>query len=46
MSANFIPDLKLHLQSTDYGNFLASVPSPLQVAMPLNFSSIVAEAAE
>ena len=28
---NSFPDLKLHLQSTDYGNFLASVPSPLQV---------------
>ena len=27
-----IPDLKLHLQSTDYGNFLANVPSPLQVS--------------
>ena len=26
-------DLKLHLQSTDYGNFLASVPSPLQVSV-------------
>ena len=27
-----VPDLKLHLQSTDYGNFLANVPSPLQVS--------------
>ena len=27
------PDLKLHLQSTDYGNFLANVPSPLQVSV-------------
>ena len=26
-------DLKLHLQSTDYGNFLANVPSPLQVSV-------------
>ncbi len=28
-----LEDLKLHLQSTDYGNFLANVPSPLQVAV-------------
>ncbi|XP_055347091.1 V-type proton ATPase subunit d-like [Paramacrobiotus metropolitanus] len=28
-----IDDLKLHLQSTDYGNFLANEPSPLQVAV-------------
>jgi len=27
-----LDDLKLHLQSTDYGNFLANVPSPLQVS--------------
>lgn len=25
--------MKLHLQSTDYGNFLANVPSPLQVSV-------------
>jgi len=25
-------DLKLHLQSTDYGNFLANEPSPLSVS--------------
>merc|ERR1712037_924747 len=28
-----LEDLKLHLQSTDYGNFLANVPSPLQVSV-------------
>ena len=28
-----LSDLKLHLQSTDYGNFLANVPSPLQVSV-------------
>jgi len=27
-----IVDLKLHLQSTDYGNFLANEASPLAVA--------------
>ena len=27
-----IEDLKLHLQSTDYGNFLANEPSPITVA--------------
>lgn len=27
------PDLKLHLQSTDYGNFLANEPSPLTVSV-------------
>ena len=32
MFASF-SDLKLHLQSTDYGNFLANVPSPLQVSV-------------
>ena len=26
-------DLKLHLQSTDYGGFLSTVPSPLQVSV-------------
>lgn len=26
-------DLKLHLQSTDYGNFLANEPSPLTVSV-------------
>lgn len=26
-------DLKLHLQSTDYGNFLANEPSPIQVSV-------------
>lgn len=26
-------DLKLHLQSTDYGNFLANEPSPLAVSV-------------
>lgn len=26
-------DIKLHLQSTDYGNFLANEPSPLQVSV-------------
>lgn len=31
--SSFILDLKLHLQSTDYGNFLANVPSPLQVSV-------------
>ena len=25
-------DIKLHLQSTDYGSFLSNVPSPLQVS--------------
>ena len=35
-----LEDLKLHLQSTDYGNFLASVPSPLQVtAWPIGTNS-------
>ena len=29
----FISDLKLHLQSTDYGNFLANEPSPLTVSV-------------
>jgi hypothetical protein len=29
----FFLDLKLHLQSTDYGNFLGNVPSPLQVSV-------------
>ena len=28
----FFTDIKLHLQSTDYGNFLSNVPSPLQVS--------------
>ena len=28
----FYTDLKLHLQSTDYGNFLANEPSPLTVS--------------
>ena len=28
-----LPDLKLHLQSTDYGNFLANEPSPLNVTV-------------
>ncbi|GLH09713.1 V-type proton ATPase subunit [Gryllus bimaculatus] len=28
-----LDDLKLHLQSTDYGNFLANEPSPLQVSV-------------
>ena len=28
----YLTDLKLHLQSTDYANFLANVPSPLQVS--------------
>jgi len=28
----FVLDLKLHLQSTDYGNFLANEASPLAVA--------------
>uniref|UniRef100_A0A803TMJ5 Uncharacterized protein n=1 Tax=Anolis carolinensis TaxID=28377 RepID=A0A803TMJ5_ANOCA len=27
------PDLKLHLQSTDYGNFLANEASPLTVSV-------------
>merc|ERR1712241_1249419 len=27
-----LDDIKLHLQSTDYGNFLSNVPSPLQVS--------------
>ena len=27
-----LTDLKLHLQSTDYANFLNNVPSPLQVS--------------
>ncbi|CAB4061245.1 ATPeV0D [Lepeophtheirus salmonis] len=27
-----LEDLKLHLQSTDYGNFLSNVPGPLQVS--------------
>lgn len=27
-----VSDLKLHLQSTDYGNFLANEPSPLSVS--------------
>ena len=30
---SLVVDLKLHLQSTDYGNFLANEPSPLQVAV-------------
>jgi V-type H+-transporting ATPase subunit d len=30
--ANISVDLKLHLQSTDYGNFLANEASPLAVA--------------
>ena len=29
----FLLDLKLHLQSTDYGNFLANEASPLQVSV-------------
>lgn len=29
----FVIDLKLHLQSTDYGNFLANEPSPLTVSV-------------
>ncbi|KAG8233194.1 hypothetical protein J437_LFUL008957 [Ladona fulva] len=28
-----LEDLKLHLQGTDYGNFLANEPSPLQVSV-------------
>ena len=28
-----LEDLKLHLQSTDYGNFLANEPSPLSVSV-------------
>ena len=28
-----LEDLKLHLASTDYGSFLANVPSPLQVSV-------------
>ncbi|TRY62112.1 hypothetical protein TCAL_04197 [Tigriopus californicus] len=28
-----LEDLKLHLQSTDYGNFLANVPSPMQTSV-------------
>merc|ERR1712055_1044627 len=28
-----LDDLKLHLQSTDYGNFLANEPTPLQVSV-------------
>ena len=28
-----VSDLKLHLQSTDYGNFLANEPSPLSVSV-------------
>jgi len=28
-----IPDLKLHLQSTDYSQFLANEPSPLAVSV-------------
>lgn len=28
-----IIDLKVHLQSTDYGNFLANEPSPLTVSI-------------
>lgn len=28
----FYLDLKLHLQGTDYGNFLANEASPIQVA--------------
>jgi V-type H+-transporting ATPase subunit d len=29
----FCADLKLHLQSTDYGQFLANEPSPLAVSV-------------
>lgn len=29
----FSPDLKLHLQSTDYGSFLANEASPLTVSV-------------
>lgn len=29
----YISDLKLHLQSTDYGNFLANEASPLTVSV-------------
>lgn len=29
----YLPDLKLHLQSTDYGNFLANEPLPLSVSV-------------
>ena len=28
-----VADLKLHLQSTDFGNFLANEPSPLSVSV-------------
>ena len=33
ISFYFISDMKLHLQSTDYGNFLANEASPLQVSV-------------
>lgn len=29
----YITDLKLHLQGTDYGSFLANEPSPLAVSV-------------
>jgi len=31
--SRYISDLKLHLQGTDYGSFLANEPSPLQVSV-------------
>lgn len=31
-SLNLIPDLKLHLQTTDYGNFLANETGPLTIS--------------
>eukprot|EP00094_Tigriopus_californicus_P004356 TCALIF_04197-PA protein Name:"Similar to VhaAC39-1 V-type proton ATPase subunit d 1 (Drosophila melanogaster)" AED:0.20 eAED:0.20 QI:11/0/0/1/0.75/0.4/5/0/270 len=33
LSPDPLSDLKLHLQSTDYGNFLANVPSPMQTSV-------------
>ena len=33
MQDHFILDLKLHLQGTDYGHFLANEPSPLTVSV-------------
>lgn len=33
INLTFLPDLKLHLQSTDYGNFLANEPLPLSVSV-------------
>ncbi|XP_071958700.1 V-type proton ATPase subunit d 1-like [Antedon mediterranea] len=33
VQCEILEDLKLHLQSTDYGNFLANEPSPLNVSV-------------